>query len=172
MIFLETPSNVRLDAQLNPFRTRAQALYLRVLLGHHKEVILPAIICAYTLVVVITSLASEAGYYDESITLVHGRMVAERHTPHVDFWSFYPPLTYYLNAAVFSIFGRTILAQRLLQAGFYALFLLLARRFLRRQFATVPPIADATTLLLAVAIGPKFISPPFIGFSRRPADAA
>lgn len=158
-------ANFDLGTQLDSFRARTRALYFRALAGSPIGMVLPIIICAYVVLVIITGLASEAGYYDESITLIQGRMVAEGYTPHVDFWSFYPPLTYYLNAAAFWVFGRTILAQRLLQAGFYALFLVLANRFLRTRFATVPLIAHGTTFLLAVAIGPKFISPPFIGFS-------
>ncbi|MBV9035682.1 MAG: hypothetical protein JO182_14425 [Acidobacteriaceae bacterium] len=159
------PINFDLSAQLDSFRTRTRTLYLRALTDFPAGMVLPVMICAYAVLVVIAGLPAEAGYYDESITLVQGRMVAEGYTPHADFWSFYPPLTYYLNAAAFCVFGRTILAQRLLQAGFYALFLVLANRFLRRQFATEPLIAHGTTFLLAVAIGPKFISPPFIGFS-------
>ena len=123
------------------------------------------LLSAYLLLVVISCLASQAGYYDEPLLLVQGRMVTQGHVPHVDFWSIYPPLTYYLDAAAFSVFGRTILAQRLLQAGLYVLFLLLANRFLRARFASAPLVVEATTFLLAVAIGPKFLLPAFIGFS-------
>ncbi|MDQ2710736.1 MAG: hypothetical protein M3Y72_03365 [Acidobacteriota bacterium] len=119
----------------------------------------------YITLVVVSCLASPAGYYDEAIPLVQGRMVSDGHTPHVDFWSFYPPLNYYLNAAAFFLFGRTILAQRLLQAGFYVLVLVGANRFLRSRFPRARLVVECATFLLAVAIGPKFLLPSFIGFS-------
>jgi hypothetical protein len=119
----------------------------------------------YVTLVVLSRAGSPLAYYDEAITLVQGRMVAQGHTPYVDFWSFYPPLTYYLNAAAFAVFGRTVLAQRLLQAAFYVLVLGFSNRFLRSQFPGSRLIVSCTTILVAVAIGPKFLLPLWIGSS-------
>ncbi len=128
-------------------------------------VALRAITVLYMILVVVSSLAAQAGFYDEAIPLLQGRMVAQGLRPHVDFWSFYPPLNYYLNAGIYLILGRTILGQRLLEAGFYVLTIAAGHRFLRSRFPGARIGVECTTILLAVVIGPRLLLPSFLGFS-------
>ena len=157
---MSTPIN--LTEQFGSLRRFAGPLWQ----GERSAIVVSRVLlCLYVALVVVSCLASPAGFYDEAIPLVQGRMVADGHTPHVDFWSFYPPLNYYLNAAAFFLLGRTILAQRLLQASFYILTLVGANRFLHSRFARARLVVEGATFLLAVAIGPNLLLASFIGFS-------
>ena len=63
---------------------------------------------AYALAVVVSSFAGPVGEFDDALVLVHGALVQGGRTPSVDFWSFYPGGIHYLNAAAFSLFGKTV----------------------------------------------------------------
>ena len=118
----------------------------------------------YAAVVVLACFGTPVfGGYDEAIPLVQARLVAQGLRPSVDFFSFYPPLVFYLNAAFFLIFGQTILAQRFVQAAFYIAVLVAADRLLRSKFVARRHIAAYSVLLLAVAIGPKLLLPSWVG---------
>jgi hypothetical protein len=123
-----------------------------------------ALVALYVAVVILWCLGWPVGYYDEPTTLVQARMVAQGHTPYVDFWSFYPPLTYYLNAAMFFVFGQTFLAQRILHLTFYLLILVFTYRFWELRLRS-PLISCFATLLVAACIGPMLLSTTWIGFS-------
>ncbi len=92
-------------------------------------------------------------------------LVQQGRTPNLDFYSFYPPLGLYVNAALFGLLGRTVLAVRLFGAVLYLLVLLLVRRFFRRQFQYAEPLLPAVVFLAAAAIGNALREPGWPGFA-------
>lgn len=96
------------------------------------SILLVAILCAYVLASALALLGRPVGEFDESIPLVLGRLVRQGLVPHRDFFSFYPPLNLYLNAAAFSILGETVVAQRMLNVLSWAGLLLVFWGLLRR----------------------------------------
>ena len=99
-------------------------------------------ICGYVAVNIVSSLAVPVGKFDESIPLVDGMLILRGYTPNLDFYSFYPPLNFYLNAALFRLLGRTIIAVRIFGAITFVGVLALAMSFYR-SFRVSGPIAAA-----------------------------
>ena len=109
-------------------------------------------ICGYVAVNIVSSLAVPVGKFDESIPLVDGMLILRGYTPNLDFYSFYPPLNFYLNAALFRLLGRTIIAVRIFGAITFVGVLALAMSFYR-SLRVSGPIAAAAVLLIATSIG-------------------
>lgn len=103
--------------------------------------------------IVLASFAATVQKFDGAIPLVHGRLIQEGYTPNLDFYSFYPPLGLYVNAALFSLLGRTVLATRVFAAALYLLLLFVASRFFRFRFADPRSLMPAAMLLFASSIG-------------------
>ena len=74
----------------------------------------------YVAVAMTCALAAPLGKFDDALPLLHGMLIQRGDVPNVDFYSFYPPLNLYLNAAVFSLFGRTVIASRMLSNAFFS----------------------------------------------------
>ena len=70
-----------------------------------------------------------------------------------------------MNAFLFGLLGRTVLAVRLFGAVLYLLVLLLVRRFFRRQFQYAEPLLPAAVFLVAAAIGNALREPSWPGFA-------
>jgi hypothetical protein len=93
------------------------------------------------------ALPPSLGAADESYFFYHGRRVLEGQVPYRDFQDLVTPLTFYLVAAVFGLFGTTMQVGRLLTAavdGGVAVALLAACRILGapRGLAVAAPIAQ------------------------------
>ena len=112
-------------------------------------------VCLYVAIVVIAVLGGPIGYFDESIMLVSARLVQQGFKPHIDFWSTYPPVYYYVAAAAFGVFGQTVLVYRCLNAFLYVFFLLFTSRFFWSEFPHFRRLIPCTVLLAAVGIGPN-----------------
>lgn len=88
---------------------------------------------------------------DEGILLQGAQRILAGQVPYRDFFSFYTPGSYYLLAAVFRIFGDSIVVARVVLAvtgaSLSALVYVLARRFCSRRVAA---IAAAMTTLSAL----------------------
>lgn len=119
----------------------------------------------YAACAIVALIADPVSKFDDVIPLLHGRLVQQGYTPNIDFYSFYPPLIPYLYAAIFTIFGQTIIAARLLSAVLYVFVLLLAVRFFRLHFGHSGPLAGIAVLLLAAAIGGALKMPFWPGFA-------
>jgi hypothetical protein len=70
--------------------------------------------------------------YDEGIVLLGADRVLRGDVPYRDFWTLYGPATFYLPAAVFRLFGETVLVERLLDALFRTLIVAAAWSLVRR----------------------------------------
>ena len=114
---------------------------------------------------VLTNFAAKVEKFDGAIPLVHGRLIQQGHTPNLDFYSFYPPLGLYVNAALFSLLGRTVLATRVFAAVLYLLLLLAAARFFRFRCAYSRPLVPAAMLVVASSIGNTIERPPWPGLA-------
>lgn len=119
------------------------------------------LLCLYAVIVLVSCLALRVGEFDESIPLVGGYLVEQGRTPNVDFWSIYPPLAYYMNAAAFRVLGRTVLAQRALAAVLFLMLLGMAARFYWLSFPHSRLLTPGAVLLLAVSAGTRFVLPPW-----------
>src|SRR4030095_7858380 len=113
----------------------------------------------------LSSLAAPVGKFDAAIPLLHGALVQQGRTPNLDFYSFYPPLSLYLNAAAFSLLGQSVVAPRLVADVFFIGIVLLTAWFFSSRYRTSGPLVPAAVLLVAASIGALVTMPPWQGFS-------
>lgn len=71
--------------------------------------------------------------YDEAITLVGAKSILYGLIPYKDFWTIYAPGQFYLLAAVFSIFGSSLLVERILTILIFSLFSTFIYFFLKKH---------------------------------------
>jgi len=115
--------------------------------------------------VVIACFAGRVNMFDDAIPLVGGMLIQQGQTPNLDFYSFYPPLGLYVNAAAFELFGRSVFATRAINVVLYLWVLCLAARFFRIRFPYSRPLIPAAVLLVAASIGTTINSAPWPGFA-------
>jgi hypothetical protein len=94
-------------------------------------------------------LAMPLDAHDEPASLVWASLVRHGQVPGVDFSAIYPPLTLYLDAASFAVFGETLVATRSLRIGFYLLVLVVATRLFKNCFGRDGLAVPAALLILA-----------------------
>ncbi|MFI5115276.1 MAG: ArnT family glycosyltransferase [Terriglobales bacterium] len=75
---------------------------------------------SYAAVFAFQSVLTPLNPFDECITILAARAVANGMTPHGDFWTDYPALTYWIIAAAFKIFGNSYFVARFVSLAFYA----------------------------------------------------
>jgi hypothetical protein len=97
-------------------------------------------VCGYLAISALTVLAAPVGKFDDAIPLLHGTLVQQGRIPNLDFYSFYPPLGLYLHAAAFDLFGRSVIAARLLADLFYLGVLLLVAWFFSSRYRFSNPL--------------------------------
>lgn len=107
---------------------------------------------------VVSRFGRPLGAYDESAQLVSGWLVARGFLPHVDFWSHYPPLNHYLNAAGFALLGESVFTARLLQAGFFLLMLAVLLLHARRELGTLRFLVLPVGLACLIVTGGRFLA--------------
>jgi hypothetical protein len=114
------------------------------------------VLVAYALSLVAWRIGQPVGVLDESIQLVSGMLIRDGMLPHVDFWSLYPPLDYYLNAAVFSLLGESVVAARVLQSAFFLAVLGGLVLLALRDFSAVSAKGWLVSLAAALVVGKTF----------------
>jgi len=120
---------------------------------------------SYAIIIVTSSFAGVVDKFDDAIPLLDGVLAQQGRIPTLDFYSFYPPLGIYINAGLFELLGRSVLAVRLFGAVLFLLVLLLASRFFTKQFPYAQPVASVVVLLFAAAIGNALSEPSWPGFA-------
>jgi hypothetical protein len=123
------------------------------------------LVWSYAAVAISSSLATPVGKFDDAIPLLHGMLVQQGHTPNLDFYSFYPPLNLYLNAAAFKLLGRTVIAARAIADVLYVIVLTLVTWLFRSRFRLYGPLVPAAVLVLAASIGGAIVLPVWPGFA-------
>ena len=131
----------------------------------YGQAVLWATVCGYAAFATLALFGAPVGEFDDAIPLVGGMLVGKGLIPNVDFHSVYPPLGLYVNAFAFHLLGRNAIAARTIGAGLYLLTLILAARFMRRQFRGAGALIPVATLLLATAIGGTASSAMWQGFA-------
>jgi hypothetical protein len=114
---------------------------------------------------IVASFSAPVSEFDDAIPLVHGILVQQGRTPHLDFPYFYPPLGLYLNAASFNLLGRSVVAARVVNAILYIAVLLLAGRFFRSRFPQFRAVVPAGVLVLAASVGTAITLASWPGFA-------
>lgn len=147
----------RLETAVAPQQERFQNVFLPALFH--------LLVWSYAVFAAVCSLAVPVSEFDDAIPLVSGMLVQQGHTPNLDFYSFYPPLSSYVNAAAFHLFGKSVTTVRLMSAFLYSLVLLLATLFFRSQFRSAGPLVPAAVLVLAISIGGLLKLPVWPGFA-------
>ena len=120
---------------------------------------------SYVACVAIAHFATRLGYFDAAIPLVDGMLIQQGQTPNLDFYSFYPPLGLYMNAAAFGLFGRSVFAVRMINVMLYLWVLYLVARFFSNRFANSRPLIPLAVLLVAASIGLTIAEPLWPGFA-------
>ena len=123
------------------------------------------VVCGYAVLAIVSSFAAPVDKFDDAIPLLHGMLVQQGYTPNLDFYSFYPPLNLYLNAAAFRLLGRTVIAERVVADIFYVIILLLVTWFFRSRFRSWGPVVPAAVLVVATSIGAAITLPVWSGFA-------
>ena len=104
------------------------------------QVIAWSIFGLYVVLQITALLGSPMNKYDDAIPLVSADLILHGRKPALDFWSFYPPLYYYITAAGLKVFGRTVLVPRLLAIGLEAAVVLTAAFFFLDVFPKLRPL--------------------------------
>jgi hypothetical protein len=138
--------------------------HMRSSAASFRSTVLASLLWVYVLLVVVSSMAAPLEEFDDAIPLVLGVLVQQGATPTIDFRSFYPPLGPYVTAAGFNLFGRTVIATRVLGGGIYVLVMILLGRLLARHFQPYGPRFTLTMLLVAVTLGRAITLPAWPGF--------
>jgi hypothetical protein len=136
--------------------------------GPHSRLLvigLHVLLWAYVAAAVIASLAAPVSEFDEAIPLVHAALVQQGRTPNLDFASFYPPLSLYVNAMAFHLFGRTVLAPRLVGAVLYLLVIFGVYQLFKTRFPRSETLIPAAVLMVAGSIGFTLSMAVWPGFS-------
>ena len=151
------------------------AIVLQNLFQRALPVFLWMAVCGYAAITALSALAAPVDKFDDAIPLLHGTLVQQGRTPNLDFYSFYPPLSLYLNAAAFDLIGRSVIAARLLADLFYLGVLLLVVWFFSSRYRSSGPLIPAAVLLIAASIG-ELVTMPAVArvcpVARRAADVS
>jgi hypothetical protein len=123
------------------------------------------LVWSYAAVAISSSLATPVGKFDDAIPLLHAMLVQQGHTPNLDFYSFYPPLNLYLNAAAFKLLGRTVIAARAIADILYVIILMLVTWLFRSRFRSYGPLVPTAVLVVAASIGAAIVLPVWPGFA-------
>lgn len=102
-----------LPASVLPGRRRVRLLQV-------LTITLLCVAFSYAAVFAFQSVLMPLDPFDECITILAARAVANGMTPHGDFWTDYPALTYWIIAAAFKIFGNSYFVARFVSLAFYA----------------------------------------------------
>lgn len=131
--------------------------------------LLPAVfqvvLWVYAILAALSSLAVWVDEFDGPIPLIHGMLIQQGRTPNLDFYSFYPPLGLYVDAALFSLLGRTVLAPRLFAGALFLLLLPLVTKLFRSRFPRFRSLVPVAVLLFAFSIGNALKLPSWPGFA-------
>jgi len=119
----------------------------------------------YALLAMLSAYGETLKKFDDVIPLVGGMMVEQGRTPNLDFYSFYPPLGLYFNAAVFHLLGRNIVAARLIGTFFFLLVMALAARFFQIRFSHSRMLKPLALLVLSEGVVSCLVLPVWPGFA-------
>jgi hypothetical protein len=121
-------------------------------------------VCGYAVLIAISTLPQRVNEFDDAIPLLHGQLIERGYTPNIDFYSFYPPLTPYLNAAIFKLLGKTVIGPRLVADFFLIVVLVLTGWHFSTTFHS-SPLVPLGVLVVAASIGTTVSIASWPGFA-------
>jgi hypothetical protein len=110
----------------------------------------------YTLLFILSYFARAVGIFDESFQLVGGLFVQNGSVPYRDFWAFYTPLNYYMNAIAFSVLGQSIISARIIQCVFYLAVASFLTYHLSQRIRASATIVASIGFMAIITIGNNF----------------
>jgi hypothetical protein len=116
-------------------------------------------------VFVLCTLSNRLRIFDDSIILLHGRLINQGLRPNIDFFSFYPPLNLYITAIALKVFGETVVISRLLQALWLAILVVTAHWAWRPYFGNTALLLPASVLLVVASAAALIDLAPAPGFA-------
>lgn len=129
------------------------------------QAVLKVLLWGYVLCAAASFFAEPVDRFDDAGVLVDAMLIQEGRTPNLDFFSYYPPLGLYLNAAAFDVLGRTVLAVRAIGVALYILLLLWAANLFRSKFPHYRPLVPVAMFFFAASIGNAITLPSWPGFA-------
>jgi hypothetical protein len=102
---------------------------------------------------ILASLGAPLASYDGAIPLVAADLMLHGRKAAVDFWSFYPPLYYYLILAGFHFVGRSALVPTLFAAVMYVAVVFAVARFFWKSFPHLRSLAPLIIFPTVIATG-------------------
>lgn len=123
-----------------------------------------AVLCCYIIVQILASFGAPLSRYDDAIPLVAADLMLHGRKAAVDFWSFYPPLYYYLIQAGFRSVGRSALVPTFFAAAIYVVFFIALARFFWKSFPYLWSLAPLIIFPTMIAIG-LFNYPAWPGYA-------
>src|SRR5215469_7431398 len=123
-----------------------------------------AVLGCYMVVQILAAFGVPLSRYDDAIPLVAADLMLHGRKAAVDFWSFYPPLYYYLILAGFRSVGRSALVPIFLAAVIYIMLIIAAARFFWKSFPHLRPLTPLVILPTVIAIG-LFTYPAWPGYA-------
>jgi len=129
------------------------------------QALLQILLWGYVFCAIMSFFAVPVNKFDDAIVLVDAMLVQQGRTPNLDFFSYYPPLGHYANAAAFNLLGDTVLAVRAIGAALYVLVLLLAGKLFRSKSPQLQSLVPVAMLFLAASIGNAISLAPWPGFA-------
>jgi hypothetical protein len=122
------------------------------------------VLSCYVVVQILASFGAPLSY-DRAIPLVAADLMLHGRKAAVDFWSFYPPLYYYLILAGFRSVGRSALVPTFFAAVMYVVLLVAVGRFFWKSFPHLRSLAPLIIFPTVIAVGGFIIYPPWPGYA-------
>jgi len=130
---------------------------IRLLVCHPKMKMFYIILLAsYSILLILSHFGNPVGNYDESFQMVGSMLVQTGSVPYKDFWAFYTPLNYYMNATAFYILGQSVISARLIQGIFYLLVIVFLLRYFFQRIKFSATFAALIGFLGVIIIGKTF----------------
>ena len=110
----------------------------------------------YPILFIFSYLARKVGFFDESFQLVGSLLVQNGSIPYRDFWAFYTPLNYYINAIAFSVLGQSVISARIIQSVFFLSVTGFLTWHLSQRIRSSTALAALIGFLAVITIGDNF----------------
>jgi len=110
----------------------------------------------YAFFLIFSYFARGVGTFDESFQLVGSLLVQNGSVPYRDFWAFYTPLNYYMNAIAFSVLGQSVISARIVQSVFFLFVAGFLTWHLSQRIRSSAVLAAFIGFLAIITIGNTF----------------
>jgi len=117
--------------------------------NHSYRLWLPVVI-VISILYLGADIASPFNMYDEGIAVVGAERVLLGEAPHLDFWTVYPFGNYLVLAGAFSVFGKTLMVERILTLVWLLLLVVSLYLLLRTFYKPIPTLIGTFAAIIIV----------------------